>query len=53
MKTIQLTSYEEKRLLEMLHKALAYDDEHYPDRVAKVDQKFIDNIKNQLDGQKV
>lgn len=48
MKTIEITAKEEKRLLELLDKGRAYNDEHYSNKVAEADQKLIDKIKTQL-----
>lgn len=49
MKTIEITAKEEKRLLELLDKGRAYNDEHYSTKVAEADHKLIDKIKKQLD----
>lgn len=48
MKTIEITTKEESRLLELLDKGRAYNDEHYSNKVAEADQRLIDKIKKQL-----
>lgn len=44
-----LNGKQKKRLLELLDKGLAYDDEHYHDKIIEADKRLIDNIKKQLE----
>lgn len=48
MKRIEVNPLQEKRLLELLDKGLAYDDEHYSNKTTNADQKLVDRIKKQL-----
>lgn len=45
---IEISGNDGKRLLEIFEKVRAYNDEHYPNKVAKADDALIDKIKKQL-----
>lgn len=46
--TLDLTPKQITKLVELMKKGLAYNDEHYPYKVSKSDSVLHDNIINQI-----